>query len=87
MATQLPTYSISISAFEGGVLMGMIEKEGDRVRHALPNVWSQLVELKKKVEEAGGVVKKLLPNGMLELKDTDGHRIIRPPYSWEIGSD
>ena len=84
MVTQLPTYSISVNAFEAGVLMGMMEKEGDRVRHPLSNVWKQLVELKKKVEEAEGVVKKILPNGMLELSDPYGNRIIRPPYSWEI---
>jgi len=84
MATQLPTYTITVNAFEAGVLMGMIEKDGDRVRSPLSNVWMQLVEFKKKVEKADGVVKKLLPNGMLELTDVDGNRIIRPPFSWEV---
>lgn len=87
MATQLPTYSITVDTFEAGVLMGMIEKEGDRVRRPLSNVWMQLVELKRKVEKANGVVKKLLPNGMLELTDVDGNRIIRLPYSWEVESN
>lgn len=87
MATQLPTHTITVNVFEAGVLMGMIESEGDRVRRPLSNVWRQLVELKKKVEEADGVVKKLLPNGMLELTDPDGNRIIRPLYSWEIESN
>ena len=84
MITQLPTYSISVNAFEAGVLMGMIEGEGERVKQPLDGVWQQLVALKKKIEVADGVVKKLLPNGMLELTDVDGNRIIRPPYSWEI---
>ena len=84
MATQLPTYTIQMNAFEAGVLMGVMEKEGERVKQPLARVWQQLVALKKKVEEAEGVVKKLLPNGMLEITDPSGNRIIRPPYSWEI---
>lgn len=75
---------ITVNAFEAGVLMGMIEKEGDRVRGPLSNVWMQLVELKREAEKAAGVVKKLLPDGMLEMTDVDGNRIIRLPYSWEV---
>jgi len=84
MATQLPTHTIEVNDFEAGVLMGMMDKEGERVRRPLSNVWRQLVELKEKVDKEAGVVKRLLPNGMLELTDVDGNRIIRPPYAWEI---
>jgi len=86
MALELPNYTIEVNAFEAGVLMGMIEKEGGRVRSPLSNVWRQLVELKKKYEKDAGVVKRLLPNGSLEITDVYGNRIIRPPYSWEIGN-
>uniref|UniRef100_A0A6M3LYN9 Uncharacterized protein n=1 Tax=viral metagenome TaxID=1070528 RepID=A0A6M3LYN9_9ZZZZ len=64
--------------------MGMMETEGEAIKRPLSNVWQQLVVLKKAIEKADGVVKKILPNGMLELTDEDGNRIIRPPYSWEI---
>ncbi len=84
MATQLPTYSITFDAFEGGVLMGLIEGAEERVQHSIPGVRSQLIAMKRDIEKADGVVKKLLPNGMLEIKDKDGNRIIRAPYSWEI---
>ena len=82
--TQLQTYTITVNSYEAGVLMGMMEKEGETIKQPLSNVWQQLVRLKKAIEKADGVVKKILPNGMLELTDEDGNRIIRPPYSWEI---
>lgn len=84
MAIQLPTYTITLNAFEAGVLMGLIEDAGDRVKHRIPGVRRQLIVMKKDIENADGVVKTLLPNGMLELRDKDGNRIIRAPYSWEI---
>jgi len=40
--------------------------------------------MKRDIEKANGVVRKLLPNGMLEISDEDGNRIIRAPYSWEV---
>ena len=82
--TQLQTYTITVNPYEAGVLMGMMEKEGETIKQPLSHVWQQLVRLKKAIEKADGVVKKILPNGMLELTDEDGNRIIRPPYSWEI---
>ena len=87
MATQLPIYTIELNAFEAGVLLGMIEGEEDRIKVFLKVVFGQLVALKRDMEEAAGVVKTILPNGMLEIKDADGNRIFRPPYSWEIESN
>jgi len=84
MATQLPTYTIQVNSFEAGVLMGMIEDAEDRIKPSLSGVRSQLIVMKRDIEKAVGVVKKLLPNGMLEITDEDGNRIIRPPYSWEV---
>lgn len=82
--SQLPTYTIQVNAFEAGVLMGMIEGAEERVKPSLSGVRSQLIALKKDIEKAEGVVKKILPNGMLEIIDDDGNRIIRLPYSWEV---
>ncbi len=87
MAPQLPTYTIEVNAFEAGVLMGMIEGAEDRLKPSLSGVRSQLIAMKRDVEKAEGVVKNLLPNGMLEITDDDGNRIIRAPYSWEIESN
>lgn len=84
MATQLPNYTLTVNAFEAGVLMGMIEGAEERLKPSLSGVRRQLIVMKKDVEKAEGVVKTILPNGMLEIKDTDGNRIIRAPYSWEI---
>lgn len=84
MVTQLPNYTLTLNAFEAGVLMGMVESAEERIKPSLSGIRSQLIAMKKEVEKAEGVVKKLLPNGMLEIKDKDGNRIIRPPYSWEI---
>lgn len=81
---ELPSYTIRVNPFEAGVLMGMIEGAEERIKPALSGVRKQLVALKKDVEKAEGVVKTLLPNGMLEITDNDGNIIIRPPYSWEI---
>jgi len=84
MVNQLPTYSITVNVFEAGVLMGMIEGAEERVKPSLSGVRSQLVAMKRDAEKAEGVVKTILPNGMLEITDEDGNRIIRPPYSWEV---
>lgn len=84
MATQLPTYTLEVNAFESGVLMGMIESADERLKPSLKGVRGQLIALKRDIEKAEGVVKTILPNGMLEIKDADGNRIIRAPYSWEI---
>jgi len=84
MATQLPTYTIEVNAFEAGVLAGMIESAEERIKPSLMGVRGQLIAMKRDIEKADGVTKNLLPNGMLEIKDEDGNRIIRPPYSWEI---
>lgn len=84
MTTGLPTYSITLNAFEAGVMMAMIEGSEERIKPSLSGVRRQLIALKRDVEKASGVVKKLLPNGMLEIKDEDGNLIVRPPYSWEV---
>jgi len=84
MVSQFPTYSITVNAFEAGVLMGMIEGAEERIKPSLIGVRGQLIAMKRDIEKGDGVVKKILPNGMLEITDEDGNRIIRPPYSWEI---
>ncbi len=84
MATKLPNYTLQVNPFEAGVLMGMIESSEQRLKPALSRIRSQLIAMKRDIEKADGVVKKLLPNGMLEITDVDGNRITRPPYSWDV---
>jgi len=84
MATQLPTYTVTVNAFEAGVLVGIIEGAEERLKPSLRGVRSQLIAMKRDIEKADGVVRKLLPSGMMEIIDVDGNQIIRPPYSWEI---
>lgn len=84
MNTEFLTYTLKFDAFEGGVLMGLIEAQDEPVKQKLSGIRRQLIELKRSVEEAAGVVKELLPNGILKITDEDGNLIIRPPYSWEI---
>ncbi|GAI24832.1 unnamed protein product, partial [marine sediment metagenome] len=79
MATQVPNYTVTVNAFEAGLLMGMIEGAEERVKPSLSRVRSQLIAMKRDLEKAEGVVKKLLPNGRLEITDEDGNRIIRLP--------
>lgn len=80
----MATYTITVNAFESGVLMGMIEGAKEHLKPSLKGVQSQLIAIKKDIEKAEGVVKHLLPNGMLEITDNDGNQIIRSPYSWEV---
>jgi len=47
-------------------------------------VFGDSLAMKRDIEKAEGVTKRLLPSGMLEIRDADGNRIIRPPYSWEV---
>jgi len=82
MVIPLTTYTITVNAFEAGILMGMIEAEKDGIH--LAGVRRQLIAMKNNIEKVDGVVKKILPNGLLEITDEDGNRIIRPPYSWEV---
>lgn len=84
MVTQQPTYTIKVSAVEAGVLMGIIEVAEASVKPSLSGVRGQLIAIKRDLEKDAGVVKNILPSGMLEIKDKDGNRIIRPPYSWEV---
>jgi len=84
MAIQLLNYTVTVNAFEAGVLMGMIESAEERLKPSLRGLRGQLIAMKQDIEKAEGVVKNLLPNGMLEITDEDGNRIIRPPYSWEV---
>jgi len=81
---ELPRYTITLNAFEAGVLMGMLEGAEDRIKQPLSEVWRQLILLKRDLEKADGVVKTIRPDGLLEIVDDDGNRIIRPPYSFEI---
>lgn len=80
----MPTYTIQVNVLEAGVLMGLIESAAERVKPSLSGVRNQLIAMKRDIEQADGVMKKILPNGMLEITDEDGNRIIRQPYSWEV---
>lgn len=84
---ELPTYPIKVNALEAGLLLMMIECSEEGVKPALSGIRNQLITLKKDIEGAEGVVKKILPNGMLEITDRGGYRIVREPYSWEIGGN
>ncbi len=44
-------YTLSVNAFESGVLMGVIINQEDRIKAALSGVWNQLVKLKKDIGE------------------------------------
>ncbi|TET10079.1 hypothetical protein E3J84_04455, partial [Candidatus Aerophobetes bacterium] len=84
MAVEDITYMLRVNAFEAGLLMGVIMQDEELIKHTLANVWKQLVEMKKEIEEAEGVKKEVLPGGMLQITDNDGNIIIRRPYPWEI---
>ena len=77
-------YTLSISAFEMGVLMGAIAQAPPRVRDGLPDLWQQLVALRKQMEKDYKVTREYLPGGMVKLTDCDGNVIIREPYPWEV---
>ncbi len=81
---ELPNYPITMNTFEAGLLAGLIDSLDERRKQALSHVFKQLIDLKKQIDKECGVVRTLLPNGMLELKDNAGNRIVRPPYSWEV---
>jgi len=38
LASQLPNYTVTVSAFEAGVLMGMIEGAEERIKPSLKGV-------------------------------------------------
>ena len=84
MAIELPVYTLKVNVFEMGVLMGVIMQEEDRIKRSLDGVWKQLVDYKREVEKADGVVKEMLPGGKIKLTDADGNVIIREPYPFEV---
>ena len=84
MTAENPSYTITVNAFEAGVLMGMIERAEERIKTPLNGIRNQLIAMKSDIKKADGVTKTILPGGMLEVKDADGNTIIREPYSWEI---
>jgi len=62
-----------------GLIMERKEEEGP-----LKRFFQQLIELKMSIEAADGVTKKLRSDGLIELTDVDGVKIIREPFPWEI---
>jgi hypothetical protein len=80
----MPIYTIQVNAFEAGVLMGMIESAEEEAKPFFSGIMRQLIAMKREIEKAAGVTKKILPNGMLEIVDADGNRVTRPPQSWEV---
>lgn len=78
-------YSLQADILTCGMLFGLIEKEG--IQADMRDLWDQLVSIKKQIEEEDGVVKEILPGGMLKISDRDGNTIIRPPYSFEVGGN
>ena len=75
-------YNLEADALTCGMLFGLIEKEG--IQADMKDIWDQLVAIKRAVEKEAGVVKEVLPGGMLKVTDRDGNTIIRPPYSFEV---
>ena len=77
-------YTIKLNGFELGVLTGVLMQSDGRSQRALKPVWEQLMALKKQFEEETGVMKEIIPGGMLRITDRDGNVIIRAPYPWEV---
>ncbi len=75
-------YSLKADALTCGMLFGLIEKEG--IQADMKDIFDQLVAIKKDIEKECGVVKEVLPGGMLKVTDRDGNTLIRPPYSFEV---
>jgi len=84
MTTKDIKFTLSVNAFEMGVLMSLIMQADKHTRDSLPDTWQQLVATKKQIERECGVRKEYLPGGKLKITDADGNVIIRPPYSWEV---
>lgn len=78
-------YSLQADALTCGMLFGLIEKEG--VQADMKDIWEQLVAIKRDIEQEVGVVKEILPGGMLKITDKDGNTIIRPSYSYEVAGN
>lgn len=74
---------IKVDGFQSGCLMGLIMEANLGSRMLLGSVWEQLLALKKKAEEEAGVVKEILPGGMIRLTDKDGNVITREALPWE----
>ena len=71
-------------SFRNRAVMGLIENLDPPARQVLAAVRRQLISIRKDIDKADGIVKTFLPDGRLEIKDADGNRFVRPPYSWEI---
>ncbi len=78
-------YTLKADALTCGMLFGLIEKEG--IQADMKDIWDQLVAIKRDIEKECGVVKEVMPGGMLKSTDRDGNIIIRPPYSFEVGGN
>lgn len=84
MSEQALTFNLKINAYEGGLLIGLIDLYGDAFKLPLSGVRAQLIKIVKDIEKKTGVIKKILPDGNLEIIDKDGNRFVRPPLPWEI---
>ena len=77
-------FTIKLTSFEEGVLVGLIMQAEDRVRQSIDRVWQQLVAHKKEVEQEAGATKEVIEGGLLRITDKDGNIIIRAPYPFEV---
>lgn len=77
---ELQRYNITINAWELGVIGAAIVTT-DSVEK-IPNLWKQLMELRKSIEAADGVTKEFLPNGYVKMTNRDGLIIMRPRQQW-----
>jgi hypothetical protein len=74
--------NLQLTIYEGGVLMGVIGTLDEHRREALKEVFAQLLKIRTAIRERDGVKERDLGNGMIELTDKDGLKIIRPKDPW-----
>lgn len=83
MTYKMAEWPITINTYQAGMLMGMLEAQGKQ-HGPMETIWQQLIAIKKKVDSDAGVVKTILPGGMVRLLDDQGTTIVRPAMEWEL---
>jgi hypothetical protein len=75
--------TIKVSVMEIGALIGAVMDLPHGSMDMLGNVWNQLMTIREKIDEAAGVTKEMLPNGMIKITNKTGISITREPYPYE----
>ena len=77
---ELPRFSITVNAWDVGVIVGALVDHREKV----PILWKQLMELRKSIEAIDGVTREFLSDDLVRVTNINGVSVTRPRMPWDV---